>query len=979
MSKIVLKDRMYVSKDLIPLKAVKQRYKIELFNEKECIKCDNISFRPNDLCENCPAFIAKYKLFQDYNDKYWSLPQGDYDALAKILDKKNVKYKTVDKRPEVPFKAKIKFTGKLFGAGYIDENGIPRPNQEKLVRKWKRTKNGIIQAKPRSGKCLVGDTIINTNDGWIELEELVKETGYTKAKGTVSNHKGTGLISHHYKDKSTTIYVETNNGVTIECTPEHPLKVLTKNLELKWRRADNLKPGDMLITKTSEQTPIWGSRNDVSIAEAKLIGYMVANGRKAEFCSSDKKVVDDFKQCVSKVFGNHCSIRIEKPKGKTPLYHLVGASKYMRQRGWFFDKGSRNKNIPLIVRESSREVVMAFINAYTSCDSHNNGKQLILNTASQKLSKQLQTILYMGFDVRSKRIAIHKSAKNSNNPVIRKYYSLIINSSNIETFFSCFPDTKAKKNFNKIANGSFGQNVHIDVMPPLKQFIFNTYDRYFTGQHYNNQRLYSYRDGSVKTFKSPLGANPIRRDKLSRYKFNQIDWSEQLEDLRKLDKIAYKNLKKYLRVDPSVEIIKKVKVRTKIKDVYDITVPESHAFYANGILSHNTVMSVALTCDLGQRTVIMADRKELLKQFYFTYMGNPKRGRPAMTNIPLLQKKTGKEIIRIANKPSDLKNLKDVDILLLNYQKLVRRPKDMAKLIENKFSVLVVDEVHGSGAEGYLRVVSNCSVKHRLSLTATPRRKDNRHKLINRIMGQVVAKSESASLLPTIIMKHSEHHPPRSYKMWHHALAWISNSPDLQKEIVKQVFKDLRDGHEVIIIPLDRKKQINTLCKMINHQAKMNRLKKGEKWPKELAIKFYDGVDRDTVLDTVDKKGPTVLLAMRSMVKQGIDFSRPSMLYVYIPMSASNDRETGAPMLEQLANRVCTPAKKPKPVVRVWLHNVGMFQSCIRGLGWNEIVPNMQKGKEGKYILDKSFINDLKGIGKTNNLKSKESKTFEWV
>lgn len=544
MGKIVLKDRMYVSKDLIPLKAVNQRYRIELFNEKECIKCDNLSARPNDLCTNCPAFIAKYKLFQDYNDKYWSLPQGDYDALASILDKKNVKYKTIDKRPEIPFKTKIKFTGKLFGAGHIDENGIPRPNQEKLVRKWKRTKNGIIQAKPRAGK---------------------------------------------------------------------------------------------------------------------------------------------------------------------------------------------------------------------------------------------------------------------------------------------------------------------------------------------------------------------------------------------------------------------------------------------------TVMSVALTCDLGQRTVIMADRKELLKQFYYAYMGNPKRDRPAMTNIPKLQERTGKEIIRIANKPSDLKNLKDVDILLLNYQKLVRRPKDMAKLIENNFSVLVVDEVHGSGAEGYLRVVSNCSVKHRLSLTATPRRKDNRHKLINRIMGQVVAKSESASLLPTIIMKHSEHHPPRSYKMWHHALAWISNSPDLQKEIVKQVFKDLRDGHEVIIIPLDRKKQINTLCKMINHQAKMNRLKKGEKWPKELAIKFYDGVDRDTVLDTVDKKGPTVLLAMRSMVKQGIDFSRPSMLYAYIPMSASNDRETGAPVFEQLSNRVCTPAKKPTPIVRIWLHNVSMFQSCVRGLGWNEIVPNMQKGKEGKYILDKSFINDLKNIGKTTNLKSKESKTFEWV
>lgn len=542
MSKIILTDRMLVSKDILPLKAVKQRYKIELYNEKECVKCDNLALRPNDLCENCPAFIAKYKLFKEHNDKFWSLPQGDYDSLASVLDKKGINYKTVEKRQEVPFKFKIKFTGKLFGEGHIDENGIPRPNQKKLVKKWMNKGNGIIQAKPRSGK---------------------------------------------------------------------------------------------------------------------------------------------------------------------------------------------------------------------------------------------------------------------------------------------------------------------------------------------------------------------------------------------------------------------------------------------------TVMSSAIVCKLKQRAVIMADRKELLKQFYKTFMGDPKKGRPAMSNIPELQELTGKEIIRIANSPKDLKNLKDVDILLLNYQKLVRRPKDMAKLIENKFSVLVVDEVHGSGAEGYLRVVSNCSVRHRLSLTATPRRKDNRHRLINRIMGGVVAKSESASLLPTIMMKRSEVHPPRSYSMWHHALAWISNNTELQKEILKQVFKDLRAGHEVIIIPLDRKKQINKLAKMINHQAKKNR-EKGEKWPKELAVKFYDGVDRDTVLDTVDAKGPTVLLAMRSMIKQGIDFSRPSMLYVYIPMSASIDKDTGAPMMEQLSNRVCTPAKKPTPIVRVWIHNVGMFESTIKGLFWQEIWPNRRKGKEGKYIVDMSTMNTIKDMN-AGSAKKASTKSFEWA
>lgn len=539
MNKIVLSDRMLVPKEIMPLKAVKSRYNIALYKEKDCVKCENLPERHNDICDTCPSFIAKYKLYKELPN-HWSLPQGDYASLAKLLKSKDIDFKTVDKRPDLPFKFKIKFTGELFGKGYIDENGIPRTNQKKLTKKFLEKKSGIICAAPRSGKTV-------------------------------------------------------------------------------------------------------------------MFAY--------------------------------CSIK------------------------------------------------------------------------------------------------------------------------------------------------------------------------------------------------------------------------------------------------------------------------------------------------LGQKIIVLADRKELIKQFYNTFMGSKKR--KAMSNIPELQEQTGKEIIRIVNSPKDLKNLKDIDILLVNYQKFVRNPKSIISIVNGRFGTLGVDEVHGSGADGYLRVVSSCAVKYRISLTATPRRKDNRHKLIHRIMGPVVAKSKSTSLLPTVVMKFSQIQPPRTYKYWHHAIAWISSNVELQKEIIKQAFKDLRDGHEVIIIPLDRRKHINMLTKMINHQAKLNNKKKGENWPKNLAIKYYDGVDRDKVLEKVDKKGPTILIAMRGMIKQGIDFQRPSMLYCYIPMSASTDKDTGAPMFLQLTNRICTPYKKPDPIARVWVHNIGMFAGCITGLGWQEIVPNRAKGKEGRYIIDDKFFSDLKKISVKKQ--NSTSKSFDWA
>jgi hypothetical protein len=534
---------MLIPKELVPRKAIDKRYKLDLFNEKMCIKCDNKELRPNDLCRSCDGLTASYKLFRE-TANHWSVPQGDYLSLTKLLERKDIDYDVVDKRKQIPMRFPIKFTGKLFGANHVDDNGITRIDQKKLLRKWFEYEEGILKAKPRAGK---------------------------------------------------------------------------------------------------------------------------------------------------------------------------------------------------------------------------------------------------------------------------------------------------------------------------------------------------------------------------------------------------------------------------------------------------TVMAGFATCRLKQRTIILADRKELIKQFYRMFMGDPIRKRPAMTNIPELQKKTGKEIIRVATKPKDLTNLEDVDILLVNYQKLVRDPKRMAALVEGNFSFLIVDEVHGSGAEGYLRVVSNCSVRHRMGLSATPRRKDNRHKLIHRIMGPVVAESGTASLIPEIRVRKSKAIPRQSYKMWTYAIGWLSSNKALQIELLQALFHDLRNGHDCILVLVDRRAHIDLLVKMVNQQAMKNRAK-GEKWPKELALKFYDGVDRDKVLLEVDRGGPTILFGMRQMTKQGIDFELPSKIHIFIPMSASTDRETGAPLFEQLSNRICTPAKKPQPVIDIWFHQINMFTRCNIGLWWNEIWPNRvtASNPNGKYRVSQEECEKVKNMNM--NIKSlAQSRNFDWA
>ena len=377
--------------------------------------------------------------------------------------------------------------------------------------------------------------------------------------------------------------------------------------------------------------------------------------------------------------------------------------------------------------------------------------------------------------------------------------------------------------------------------------------------------------------------------------------------------------------------------------------------------SGKTPMSAYIACKLGLRTVILAHQIEILQQFFRTFVGG--HDRPAMTNIPELRKEyKGRRIIHVAQKVDDLKNLKDVDILIVNYQKMIYDLDRVFKYLNGKFSLLILDEVHNSAATSYLRVAAALNVKHRLSLSATYRRKDMRHLLLQRIMGPPVAKIESTSLVPVITYKFSQAQPPRAYKIWRHALSWLYKSKERNIEILKQAFTDLRAGHNVIIIPVDTLAHQKILVDMINEQAEINRDQRAENWPKQLAVPFNAKSDRVKTLLRVDDGKPCVFIPIRKMIKEAIDFKLPSMMYIVTPMSASKQSDIGAPAVYQLSMRVCTPVKKPQPVVRFWVDMIGMMQSCIKSTFYFEVWKKRvtEENPNGLYKVSKEEYEKIK-------------------
>lgn len=397
--------------------------------------------------------------------------------------------------------------------------------------------------------------------------------------------------------------------------------------------------------------------------------------------------------------------------------------------------------------------------------------------------------------------------------------------------------------------------------------------------------------------------------------------------------------------------------------------------------SGKTIIATNIYCQLGVKTVVIAGKKALLNQFYESACGVPspsysrgkfipsphKAQRPAVTNIPRKQDRTGKQIIFM---PKSYKQLTDFlakeipDVLLITYQSFIKDARRVAEVINKYYSLAIIDEEHRAGADAYLRFVASINVLYRLGLTATPDRKDGRSKLTRLVFGPVVAQTAVSTLKPQIEFYAVQAKPKTDYSTWNGAKKWIKINPERNNEIAKLAFKDMRDGYDVIVIPVEHKDHLEYLVNLINNQAKVNYKKRGENWPQPLARPYYRGVDEVETLSWVDSrdkreavhkklptKSPRVLVAIMSMIKEGVDMKRPSMLYSVIPASA--EYGVGAPQMEQLATRVATPYPKLQPIVRVFVDNINMFASCASSLLFNEFLPKSQlkMRHEAVYLL----------------------------
>ncbi len=321
----------------------------------------------------------------------------------------------------------------------------------------------------------------------------------------------------------------------------------------------------------------------------RLLGYYIGegctykNGVVFSFSIKEEDLMKDFIHCVRNVFGK-TNVRKKINHDNAVQFYIEGYLYKLFFRILESRKKAHEKQIPWLIFNIDNELKKEFLKTYFKCDGNvkmrKSGFEINHNTVSRSLASDLvmlhtQLGIIPKIEISTSKPHLVKKTGQFISKASKKHRIVIAGKRALSKSL-WYLDGDVKEHFKKYIS-SEEKHTPVHLRLPITQSI-----RALTATKIENQEI-SNLFHTIKYDKS------ISKEKLMEltdyFNNNNLDFDRNLNDISHSDLGIFK-IRKIGKIKPTSEY------------VYDISVPDSEAFFASSVLAHNTGGEPTLRDDL---------------------------------------------------------------------------------------------------------------------------------------------------------------------------------------------------------------------------------------------------------------------------------------------------------------------------------------------------------------------------------------------
>ncbi len=283
------------------------------------------------------------------------------------------------------------------------------------------------------GGCLLPETLVFTDRGLLRLDEIAdpNQPGWQTHQIQVATDQGWRASPRAFNNGvAKVLRVHTRQGLSLAGTPEHRVKIMTDQGPT-WRKLEELQPGDWIIVRLGQQrgqlqalrqparshgNQVWPSLPAVLDEElAFFLGYLTGDGFTASTADDHRIGVsvahvsylyDEMPALMERIFGVRVQ-RQQKTEDRSVTFVIDNrAVKEFLQLNGLAKASSHSARVPRLVRQSSPEVVGAYLRGLIEADGTLSHGYPSIMTTSSRLAEEAATLLVgLGCPVRIRSIA----------------------------------------------------------------------------------------------------------------------------------------------------------------------------------------------------------------------------------------------------------------------------------------------------------------------------------------------------------------------------------------------------------------------------------------------------------------------------------------------------------------------------------------------------------------------------------------------